>query len=74
METQGIAMETQGSAMGTLSKATTQHVGVRFDITYWMFSLNDFEDQPAGAPIPNQIPRPQDTLSFMIGLEFMRWR
>jgi hypothetical protein len=53
-------------------KRTT--VGVRLDFTYWLFSVADFEDQPQGAPIPRQIPRPQDAWSVMIGLEFMRWR
>ena len=49
-------------------------VGARIDIGYWMFSLNDYEDQPDGAPIPRQVPRPQDAWSVMIGLEFMRWK
>ena len=48
-------------------------VAVRLDVNYWVFSVNDFEDQAPGAPVPRDIPRPQDTVSVMLGLEFMRW-
>lgn len=48
-------------------------VAARLDVHYWMFSLNDFEDQPNGAPIPNMVERPQATWSVLIGLEFMHW-
>ncbi len=53
-------------------KKTT--VGVRLDVTYWRFSVNDYEDQSPGTPIPRQIPRPQDGVSVMLGLEFLRWK
>jgi hypothetical protein len=53
-------------------KKTT--VGVRLDVTYWMFSLNDFDPDIMGAPIPREVPRPQSTWSVMIGIEFLRWR
>lgn len=49
-------------------------VAVRLDVTYWMFSLNDFEDQPDSAPVPRDVPRPQDSIAVLVGLEFMRWR
>ena len=52
-------------------KKTT--VGIRLDFTYWLFSLNDFEDQPKGAPIPRRVERPQSSYSFLVGFEFMRW-
>lgn len=52
-------------------KKTT--VGVRLDIHYWLLSLSDFENLP-GAPVPSMVERPQDSWSFLIGLEFMRWR
>lgn len=48
-------------------------VAIRLDVHYWVFSINDFEDQSPGSPVPRDIPRPQDTLAFMLGLEFMRW-
>jgi len=48
-------------------------VAIRLDIAYWMFSVSPFENQPMGSPIPREIPRPQDSYSVMIGLEFMRW-
>jgi hypothetical protein len=60
-----------GWGFAASKKAT---VGLRFDIGYWLLSVKDYEEQPAGAPIPRQIPRPQDAWSFMIGLEFMRWK
>jgi len=53
-------------------KKTT--VGARIDIGYWMFSVNDYEDQPSGAPVPRLIPRPQAAWTLMLGLEFMRWK
>ena len=53
------------------SKETT--VAVRLDFTYWMFSVSPFEQQPVGAPIPREIPRPQDSYSVLIGLEFIHW-
>ena len=48
-------------------------VAARIDVHYWAFSLNDFEDQPSGAPVPNMVSRPQSTWSISVGLEFMRW-
>lgn len=48
-------------------------VAVRLDVSYWAFSLRDFENQPASAPIPREVPRPQDTFTVMVGLEFLRW-
>jgi hypothetical protein len=48
-------------------------VAIRLDVVYWLFSVNAFEDQPSGAPIPREIPRPQDTWSVLVGLEFLRW-
>jgi len=62
-----------GLGWGFASGAKTT-VGVRLDIHYWLLSVSDFEDQPAGAPIPSQIPRPQSSISVLVGLEFMRWR
>lgn len=53
-------------------KRTT--VAVRLDLNYFVYSVVDREDQVGGAPIPRQIPRPQDSITVMIGLEFMRWR
>jgi hypothetical protein len=49
-------------------------VAVRLDVVYWLFALADGEDQPRGAPYPGDVPRPQDTVTVMVGLEFMRWR
>ncbi len=54
------------------SKKTT--VGIRLDVQYWLLSVSPFEDQPGGAPIPREIPRPQDSIAVMVGFEFMRWR
>ena len=54
------------------SKQTT--VAVRLDFNYWVFSVSPGEDQPMGAPIPREIPRPQNSYSIMVGLEFMRWK
>lgn len=48
-------------------------VAVRLDLNYWMFSVNDFEDQAPGSPVPRDIPRPQSSVSVMLGLEFIRW-
>lgn len=50
-------------------------VAVRLDLTYWLFSVSPFNalTHSDGEPIPREIPRPQDSLSVMIGLEFMRW-
>jgi len=48
-------------------------VGVRLDVMYWWFSLADNEDQLAGAPNVYEVPRPVDTFTVMLGLEFMRW-
>ena len=52
-------------------KKTT--VGVKLELTYWMFDVVDGEEQPDGAPNPNFIDRPQDSIALMLGLEFMRW-
>jgi hypothetical protein len=49
-------------------------VGIRLDFNYWMYSLNDGQDQAPGAPNPNRVPRPQAAYAVTIGLEFMRWR
>jgi hypothetical protein len=49
-------------------------VGVRLDLTYFMFNVSPGEDQPRDAPIAREIPRPQGTWAVLIGLEFMRWR
>ena len=49
-------------------------VGIRLDVTYWMFSLNDFNPEITGAPIPREVPRPQATWSVLLGIEFLRWR
>lgn len=54
------------------SKNTT--VAARIDLHYWLFSLNDFEDQPDGSPVPNMVDRPQASWSVLVGLEFMRWQ
>lgn len=53
-------------------KRTT--VAVRLDLNYFVYSVEDREDQDPSNPIPRQIPRPQDSITVMIGLEFMRWR
>jgi hypothetical protein len=53
-------------------KKTT--VGIRLDLTYMRFSLNDYDPDKPNAPIPRHIPRPQDSFAVMLGLEFLRWR
>jgi hypothetical protein len=53
-------------------KKTT--VAARVDFHMWMLSLNDFEDQPNGAPVPNMVDRPVTTWTLTVGLEFMRWQ
>jgi len=60
-----------GWGFATSEKTT---VGARIDLGYWLYSPQDYEDQPVGAPVPRQIPRPQDAWSIMVGLEFMRWQ
>ncbi|RMH41894.1 MAG: hypothetical protein D6689_09800 [Deltaproteobacteria bacterium] len=54
---------------------TSSHitVGVRLDVTYFMFNVSDGEDQFDGAPNPRDVPRPQDTIAVLVGLEFLRW-
>ncbi len=48
-------------------------VAVRLDVTYWMLSLLDGEDQPDDAPNPVEVARPQGSWSVLLGFEFMRW-
>jgi hypothetical protein len=52
-------------------KKTT--VGVRLDVTYFMFNVAAGEDQPSGAPVAADVPKPQGTVALMLGLEFLRW-
>lgn len=52
-------------------KQTT--VGVRLDLMYWAFALADGDEQPGTAPYPGDVPRPHDTFTVMLGLEFMYW-
>lgn len=49
-------------------------VGVRLDVHYWLLSLSDYDRNRSGDPIPGMVPRPQQTFSVLIGLEFMRWK
>lgn len=49
-------------------------VGVRLDVHYWLLSLSDYDPTRMGEPIPGMVPRPQQTFSVLIGLEFMRWQ
>lgn len=46
-------------------------VAVRIDAGYWLFSVDG--DQSVGSPPARFVERPQDVLSLMIGLEFLRW-
>ena len=49
-------------------------VGVRLDLHYWLLSLSDYDPDRTGSPVPSMVPRPQQTFSVLIGLEFMRWK
>jgi hypothetical protein len=49
-------------------------VGVRLDVHYWLLSLSDYDPGRTGSPVPSEVPRPQQTFSVLIGLEFMRWK
>ncbi len=49
-------------------------VGVKVELAYFAFNVEPGEDQDDGAPNPNFIERPQDAITLMLGLEFMRWR
>ena len=47
-------------------------VGVRLDVVYWMFSLDDTEATTDG-PIARFVDRPQDTVAIMLGIEVLRF-
>ncbi len=51
------------------SKVTT--VALRIDFAYWLFSVDG--EQSVGSPPARFVERPQDALSLMVGLEFLRW-
>lgn len=51
------------------NKDTT--VAIRLEAMYWLFSVDD--EQQAGAPPAAAVEKPQTSLAFMLGLEFMHW-
>lgn len=47
-------------------------VGVRLDVVYWIFSLEDSDPNTEG-PIARFVDRPQDTVAIMLGIEVLRF-